>query len=202
MNIHISTTVDRETVCVRKDLTWWDELCLDTLDLKKSINAIKLMAWKPQQCTDGDPGEIHTRPRRQTEEAADTSEPRIRFSFCGDGSVSRPNGSITRYCVFLSNEAWEFSICLKLVLNAESQSRRTGSNPVRWAIFHLQAISITVTSVVHVSINTSTYAYTTNGSRWELWNHVPHRKASTQSHIQTSLMLIRPSLHVFRSVCM
>lgn len=37
MNIHISTTVDHETVCVCvcKDLTWWNGLCLERLDLKK-----------------------------------------------------------------------------------------------------------------------------------------------------------------------
>lgn len=147
------------------------------------------MAWKPQPCTDGDPGEIHTRPRRQTEGAADTSEPWIRFSFCGDGSISRPNGCITRYCVFLSNKAWEFSVCLKLALYVDCQSRRMGSNPVRSAIFYLQAISVgpqlrprvTVASGVCVSIHISVCIRTTNGSRWECWNHVPHRKPSTWS---------------------
>lgn len=168
-----------------------------------------LLSWWPKSHSSAltaTRGKIHTRPWRQTEGAADTSEPRIGFSFCGDGSISRPNGYIIGQCVFLSNEAWEFSVYLKLALNTDCQSRRKGSSPVRLAIFYLQAISVgsemrenlTVTSCV--GIHVSVCVYTTNGSRWELWNHVPHRKLSTWSRTHTSPMLIRPFLHLFWSV--
>lgn len=164
-----------EGLCVCKDQTWRNGHCLGRLDKKK---ALMLLSWWPKSHSSAltaTRGKIHTRPWRQTEGAADTSEPRIGFSFCGDGSISRPNGYIIGQCVFLSNEAWEFSVYLKLALNTDCQSRRKGSSPVRLAIFYLQAISVgsemrenvAVTSCVGIHI--SVCVHTTNGSRWELW---------------------------------